>query len=266
LRLPRAEFVKWFQETNSEHLISGKEVKMKKRIFLLTSIAILIFHISQNALARSDALSSTSDLLNTIEQSYGWKVDGNYTSEQLNTILKAGGWIENYVMRLTGGNGQDWIKKNLPDTTFHINGKLINSAYQIKIRGFVFPYNGVYLPDKFTAFVVVHELGHVLDNNLGGDKPAVWFGGGAADQMLKDLGGHPEQVPFPHCLDRSDYISKYAGPESWPDYMNGGRNPADDFADTFLVAVVGSDLPVPNVLTLTPHRLAWMDTFVISLQ
>jgi len=240
---------------------------MKKRILLITILTALIFNINQKVFAQSDEIaSSLSDLLNRLEQDYGWKVDGDYTSEHLNTILKAGAWIESYVANLTGMNGQAWIKKYLHNANFHINGKVINSAYQINIRGFVFPNTDVYLPDKFTAFVVVHELGHVLDNNLGGDKPAVFFGGGAADQMLKDLGGHPEQVPFPHCLDRSDYISKYAGSESWPEYMNGGKNPADDFADTFLVAVVGSDLPVPDVLTFAPQRLAWMDDYVTNLQ
>jgi len=239
---------------------------MIKRIFLLTILATLIFNVNQKAFAMSETLTSSSDLLNTIEQNYGWKVEGEYTSEHLNTILKAGGWIESYVTNLSGSNGQSWIKKNLRNAIFHINGKVINTAYQINIRGFVFPNTDVYLPVKFTAFVVVHELGHVLDNNMGGDKPAVWFGGGAADQMLKELGGHPEKVPFPHCLDRSDYIANYAGPESWPEYMNGGKNPADDFADTFLVAVVGSDLPVPNVVNLAPQRLTWMDAFVSELK
>ena len=240
---------------------------MIKRIFLLTILTALLFNINQKAVAQSDVIvSSSSDLLNRLEQDYGWKVDGDYTSKHLNTILKAGAWIESYVADLTGMNGQAWIKKYLHNAFFHINGKVINSAYQINIRGFVFPNTDVYLPDKFTAFVVVHELGHVLDNNMGGDKPAVWFGGGAADQMLEHLGGHPDQVPFPHCLDRSDYISKYAGSESWPEYMNGGKNPADDFADTFLVAVVGSDLPVPDVLTFAPQRLAWMDAYVTNLQ
>jgi len=240
---------------------------MKKRILLITILTALFFNINQKAFAQSELIvSSSSDLVNRLEQDYGWKVNGDYTSEHLNTILKAGALIESYVADLTGLNGQAWIKKYLHNAIFHINGKVVNSAYQINIRGFVFPNTDVYLPDKFTAFVVVHELGHVLDNNMGNEKPAVWFGGGAADQMLKDLGGHPGQVPFPHCLDRSDYISKYAGPESWPEYMNGGRNPADDFADTFLVAIVGSDLPVPNVLTFAPQRLAWIDAYVTNLQ
>jgi hypothetical protein len=238
---------------------------MKKRIFILTSIVILIFSINQSAFAQSTAVTDSTEILNTIEQDYGWKVDGDYTAEHLNSILKAGAWIDAYVTNLTGKSGQEWIKKYLNSTIFHINGKVINSAYQINIRGFVFPFADVYPPDKFTAFVVVHELGHVLDNHLGGDKPAVWFGGGAADQMLKDLGGHPELVPFPHCLDRSDYRVRYAGLEAWPEYMNGSKNPADDFADTFLVAVVGDELPVPKVETLAPQRLAWMDAFVSSL-
>jgi hypothetical protein len=239
---------------------------MKKHIFLLSILTTLIFNLSQPAAARSDNLTTTPDLLNALEQNYGWKVDGDFTSEHLNTLLKAGTWIESYVVNLTGRDGQAWIRHNLRDVVFHINGKVINSAYKINIRGFVFPNTDVYLPNTFTAFVVVHELGHVLDNVMGGEKPAVWFGGGPADQMLKDLGGHPEQVPFPHCLDRSDYLAKYAGPESWPEYMNGGKNPADDFADTFLVAVVGDELPVPDVLSLAPQRLAWMNAYVISLE
>jgi hypothetical protein len=107
----------------------------------------------------------------------------------------------------------------LPHAEFHINGMLINNARKLKIRGLVFPSTDIYLPEKFTARVVIHELGHVLDNNLGGIMPAVWFGGGPADQMLEDLGGHPEEIPFPHFQDRSDYIEKYASPEVWPEYM-----------------------------------------------
>jgi len=240
---------------------------MKKRIFLLTILAALIFNMSQRAFAKSEAIaSSLYDLLNALDLNYGWKVDGDYTSENLNTILKGAAWIESYAENLTDKDGQAWIKTYLRNAVFHVNGKVVNSAYGIKIRGFVFPNTDIYLPEKFTAFVVVHELGHVLDNNMGGKMPAVWFGGGAADQMLKDLGGHPEAVPFPHCLDRADYIAKYAGPESWPEYMNGGKNPTDDFADTFLVAIVGDDLPVPNVEQLAPQRLAWMDAFVANLK
>lgn len=239
---------------------------MIKRIFLLTILAALIFSTNQSAFAQNEFPNiSQAELQKVLEQDYGWKVQGNATVEHLNTLLQAGQYIENYIDQVSREDGKGWIKEYLGNAVFHIDGQVANSAYQLNIRGFVFPNNDVYLPIKFTVFVAVHELGHVLDNGIGGDKPAVWFGGGAADRMIADLGGHPEAVPFPHCLDREDYIAKYAGPESWPYYMNGGKNPADDFADTFLVAVVGNDLPVPNVVNLAPQRLAWMDAYIASL-
>ena len=239
---------------------------MKNKIVALIIVTAALLNITHSAFAMNELIDTNqAKLLKTLAQDYGWKVEGNYTTEHLNTILKGGLSIENYISHLTGEDGQAWIKNYLGNAVFHLDGKVINAAYQLNIRGFVFPNTDIYLPNKFTAFVVVHELGDVLDNNIGGDKPAVWFGGGAADQMLADLGGHPEKRAFPHCVDSTDYISTMAGPESWPVYMNGGKNPADDFADTFLVAVVGEELPVPNVLQLAPRRLGWMDAYVITL-
>jgi hypothetical protein len=237
---------------------------MIKRIFLLTVLATLIFHLSQNAFAKSETASS-ADLRNAIEQKYGWKVDGTYTVEHLMTVLEAGSLIESYVTNLTQRSGQAWIKTYIGNAEFHISGALVNSARNHKIRGFVFPNTDVYLPAKFTARVVIHELGHVLDNNQGDTISSVWFGGGPADQMIKDCGGNPEGIPFPHFKDRADYRAQYSGPEAWPEYMLGARNPTDDFADTFLVAVT-SEASNSNIQDFVPQRLAWMDAYVTNLQ
>jgi hypothetical protein len=238
---------------------------MKKRIFLLTILAALIFHFSQNAFAQSETLSSSPDLLHTIEQKYDWNVDGDYTDENLMTILEAGALIESYVTDLTGSQDQAWIKTYLGNAEFHINGALTNSAREHKIKGFVFPNTDIYLPAKFTARVVIHELGHVLDNNQGETISSVWFGGGPADQMIKDCGGHPEEIPFPHFKDRLDYRAQYSGPEAWPEYTLGARNPTDDFADTFLVAVTGEAF-ASNIQDFVPQRLAWMDAYISNLK
>jgi hypothetical protein len=239
---------------------------MKKRILLTILLAAMILNVSQSTYAMSETNElSKVELVKSLAQKYGWEVDGSYTIENLQTIQQAGSIMEKRIAELTGKDGRAWIQKYMGNAVFHINGKLINLARQLKICGMVFPDKDIYLPARFTVFVAVHELAHVLDNNMGGEKPAVWFGGGAADQMLTALGGHPEQVPFPYFFDREDYIARYAGPESWPYYMNGGKNPADDFTNTFLVVIVGAELPVPHVLELAPKRLAWMSEYIVAL-
>ena len=122
---------------------------------------------------------------------------------------------------------------------------------------------------------LIHELGHVLDNNQkGGIIPATVFGGGPSDQMVRDLGGHPENsflrmqygkptISFsPLSVDfQSDYNGYQnfvAGPFGWvnPDYANNGVS--DDFANTFRYTITGEN-------SSSLKRIGWMNTYISIL-
>ena len=105
-----------------------------------------------------------------------------------------------------------------------------------------------------TQYWVTHELGHLLDNNFkGSGAPATFVGGGAADAMLKFVGGHPENCS-PHFQCSSGYIEYVAGPEYWPGEEYGNNSVADDFAETFARVITNGAAP--------PQRSMWMKAFL----
>jgi hypothetical protein len=125
--------------------------------------------------------------------------------------------------------------------------------------------------DNASVELIIHEMGHVLDNSLGPEWAAI-LGGGAADDMARDLGGSPRD-----CVLRFDCASKYVGrspgsnqygsprtywtPTEHPrsfhdDYARMG--PAEDFAEAFKFAVMDSGAD-------RPQRVRWMRD-LISMQ
>jgi hypothetical protein len=123
------------------------------------------------------------------------------------------------------------------------------------VSGVTVWWNQIWLPRNFSVQNVVHELGHVLDNNYALENkfwPATYAGGGAADSMLLAMGGDPFK-----CIPRWSCAGLYAniaGNDHWPSGYYGATSIADDFAETFMNDVFGNYVP--------PERLMWMDLFV----
>lgn len=123
--------------------------------------------------------------------------------------------------------------------------------------------NNIFLPKGFNAETVVHELAHVLDNNVKSGitiLPATWNGRGASDAMVEGLGGHPERCnPRFMCLNPEKYAKEIAGLYAWPAVNPIANNGvADDFAETFAKAVYNpSEVPY--------GRLMWMNTWISIL-
>src|SRR5512136_2293603 len=53
-----------------------------------------------------------------IKKKFKWDLKGDWSQEEVKTIYQTGLDIENYVNGLTDGNGNEWIKRNLGNTTF----------------------------------------------------------------------------------------------------------------------------------------------------
>ncbi len=108
----------------------------------------------------------------------------------------------------------------------------------------------------------------MLDNNQkGGDIPATVNGGGPADEMVRALGGNPDACfPRLQCrgvlalqpVGKEQYYKKIAGENPWGrlDYANNGVS--DDFAQTFMYTILGTNSD-------SPLRIQWMESYLISL-
>lgn len=92
--------------------------------------------------------------------------------------------------------------------------------------------------------VLVHELGHVVDNRSAHDA-AVWFGGGMGDRLAVEMGASQVGLnyTFPRFINGRGGISeqnRWGGTN--PDWRYYGNNStADYFAHTFAFAVLKVD-------------------------
>jgi hypothetical protein len=190
----------------------------------------------------------TDDLKQGLEYLYGWTIVGDWSVEQLMVLADAGKSIREYVNQSTGKDGNLWIKSYTGSAVFHPGNQS---------RSFVFPSHDIYLVGGEDKYTVIHELAHVLDNHFSsGSVPATILGGGAADEMLKAVGGNPETcVPRFQCS--ADYDTRVAGSDPWPGGSYGNNSVADDFADTFTNVTTGRTTPY--------RRTVWMTVFIILL-
>jgi hypothetical protein len=168
---------------------------------------------------------------------------GTWTADELQILLGAARTIEIWFARMGGGEAQGRMRAALGGTRF--------------IR-----HAGVILPDKphvrgstvhliegdFDVDLVVHEVGHVLDNNLGyGVYPgsALW-GGGPADDMSRQLGGTPTRCGLNRSRCRGYDKQPTNGKFPTPYAKNG---PSEDFAESLKYSVLN-----PGSLSLERAR------------
>jgi RHS repeat-associated protein len=207
-----------------------------------------------------DQNRTTTELVELISYLYGWEILGDWNKNELLIILDAGKAISNFVSRLTQSSiGNAWVRKYLGNTEFH--HATWYSRLLTKGSNTVLTYSRAYLENGFDLGTVIHELGHVLDNNRKvGGFPATWFGGGGADFLLQSVEGNPGACLLRFACSKN-YVPAISGPEFWPDTWPesyGNNSVADDFAHTFRFAVL---MP----LSAPPNRLNWMSIFITVL-
>jgi hypothetical protein len=110
-------------------------------------------------------------------------------------------------------------------------------------------------PRGLTVETALHELAHVLDNRLGSHPLASIFGGGPSDDLLRIFGLEPDQF-FPR-FSAPGYEKALvdAGCELNPTEYGRSKGPAEDFAESFRLAVLDPGL----LKDKAPKRLAWFN-------
>jgi len=202
-----------------------------------------------------------------MSEKYNWSFSDDWTLKEVKEVRQAAQDIETYIGTF-GGNGQQWISAYLGGVTFAKEQSVMypiraldggNTYLELSLNdalnaiAFVFPSNRITFQNSytFTREDVVHELGHTLDNWLGGSSlfEAAIFGGGWADAQIQFLGGQTYglRCAAPHNL------KDWALPQG--DY--GNQHQADFFAQHFRYQVYGYPENYDSGMAGM-----WMDAFV----
>jgi RHS repeat-associated protein len=194
-----------------------------------------------------------SELVNNL---WGWSIEGVWETSESSAIVSAGFAIQNYINK-AGGNGQEWIRTYIGKVRFK-RDVLSSMFFSVNKKGGVVMWRSVIrLPASgWDVGVVVHELGHVLDNKWipAGFFPETYTGGGLSDAFLSGVGGDPVNCR-PRFQCSTNYIQNHAGPESWPQGEYGNNSVADDFAEAFRYSIQN-----PTLVPL--RRRIWMESFI----
>jgi hypothetical protein len=112
-------------------------------------------------------------------------------------------------------------------------------------------------PRGLPVETTVHEIAHILDNRLGPHPLASIFGGGPSDDMLRSLGVEPDQF-FPRfSAPGYERTLTNAGCELNPIPYGRSKGPAEDFAESFSLAVLQPD----KLAFFAPQRFAWFQSW-----
>jgi RHS repeat-associated protein len=206
---------------------------------------------------------------NLIKERYRWELgDENWTLKELTGIYTAGAKIEAYVNTVTGGKGLEWMHQYMGDVNFVHGG--LEGKYSF-VTGNTVHVEGASWGNGEDWTTIVHELGHVWDNNsvasspcmsmngcvptvqdlMGGSCDATICGGGNADLLAIAVGGNPSGIRFKNGTSGIPKIYQW----SKVTYGNGGT--AEYYADTFRYMI--SD---PSVIPQTTDVVGLMQDFM----
>ena len=209
---------------------------------------------------------TNDDLTELVSFSYGWQVEGAWTTYKLDKLLNFASDFASDIFNVTGNDGSTWIKNHVGNATLYMG----ESADWILDRfgappGMVLNNRDVLLRTNFASTdygesTLIHEMGHVLDNNVkNGVIPATYLGGGPADAMVSAMGGNPGDCTLRFkCGDKRWYRDNIAGSYAWPEQSYANTGVAEDFADTFMSTVMGNSAP----RTAPAIRQLWIASFL----
>ena len=181
----------------------------------------------------------------TIHDEFNWKIAPDFTLDELRLICQAGTKIRSRVNEITDGRGSAWMNGYLGGTTFkHGEFPFTHHSY---VRGTTVLLRPAWQQNRDWTHIV-HELGHVYDDNTGGFCWAVICGSGNADRLQKVLGGHPTGVRF---LNGTRGVPRdYRWPEGW----YGNKATAEYFAEAFMY-MMSDPGKVPDPLNIVMDAL-----------
>lgn len=201
------------------------------------------------------------DLKRRLRQEYGWQLRGQWNRRQLDVLLESAAAIEQFVADLQRQPSGGWVRRYL-NPIFRKSRVIGRVIPALRGKSFVFPWRDVWMEEGFERSSgaqqhVVHELGHVLDNRLGGWLPATFAGRGPADEMVRYVGGAPEKAAL-RFRPMTGYVAMISPFEHWQAGAYGNMAVAEDFAETFTNCIFSPE-QVP------PRRRQWMRSFLRRL-
>ena len=177
-----------------------------------------------------------------LQTEYDWiiKEEEKWNARQLFEVWYAAIAIRHSIASVREDNGINWMRTYFGGTNFFIGGwneTMLRScvgpsAHEVR---FVSNFENLRFRTKTTTGMIIHELGHVLDNRMGPNSlnSSVIGGGGPADELVRFIGG---DVTIPlrfwgvtYIPDKNSFLD---------DYEYGNNSSADYFAQTFAVLMV----------------------------
>jgi len=223
------------------------------------------------------------NLPNILEDIYGLSFIGTWAFKELETINSGVMAIQNYLDNL-GLSGMRWIKQYLGTAFKH--GSFMNDGKNNFVMGGI-----MHLTSGFSMSTVVHEFGHVLDNNIGylrkygtiegilsrllnSEATLPWildatiFGGGPADDLFIAMGGDPygglrfmNGGKGPKYLNNRGVMATLPDVAKFPSGQYGNYSSADYFAETWKATILGST----NKNKPKDMVMDWMKNFISGL-
>lgn len=203
-------------------------------------------------------------------------VNGGYTDEESEEIFYALYKLESGLNNFTNMGGLSWMKKNLSETNISVGFDKDPFKNQLAfgyIPGIGFnPHvigNTIFLPSGFSNMIwsspggrvdtmIIHELGHVVDNRSSPFGLGSILGGGAGDALMGFIGAR-SSAPFgirflPKSMIFSDFNDAFTIGNN---YEYGNESPADYFAQLFSgVTMTPNDSHIPSNASL------WMQAYI----
>jgi hypothetical protein len=194
-----------------------------------------------------------------LENKYLWVTSAGLPEQAQNTLLSAAVAIQSWLR----------IADNLKP---HSTGELRRKTGVIfwKPSNLIWRKAGFHHVEFHTVFIdprtisvetAVHEMAHVLDNSLGVHTMASVFGGGPADEMIRFIGGEPDLFLPRFFSARYEASLRSQQLELNPTTYGRMIGPAEDFAESFRLAVLH-----PEILQAeAPKRYDWFSDWRIWL-
>jgi hypothetical protein len=176
-----------------------------------------------------------------------WSVDSSISVESQETIRNASDWFLEWISPL------DPHDEKILKLMRSIQWKP-SSAIWRRIGFHHVELSTVFIdPHSFPLETALHELAHILDNRLGPHPLASIFGGGPSDDMLRFIGMEPDQF-FPRfSVHGYEKVLVGMGIELNPTTYGRSQGPAEDFAESFRLAILQPEILVKQA----PRRSAW---------
>jgi hypothetical protein len=211
-----------------------------------------------------------------MEELYGFTFSGDWSEGELATLQEAVTAIEAFLD--DHGSllpGVEWVRKYLPVCFKH--GSLMGNNFVL--------YGTMYLMHGFRARTVVHEFGHVLDNNIGYTRrrekrilgnhwprplDSAICGKGPSDDLFIAMGGVPKGIRFMNGDNETTYKNDVGVMKTLPegarfcDKHYANHCTADYFAETWEAMVMGDDMTKPKAPPILVRN--WMKNFISTLQ